>query len=174
MCHSQDSLWRRPGAAIEARHHVGECESGGRTYTGTSFSVSKRALRKQGTSCTGYRGGCKPLQPSQTPEVGAAHHCISPPPPKGSTSLQRALQLGVSRCFHLPGNKLALLLPLPGTLWLDTTPTFLGVTANDKGPEARHKLPSPPPLWVTATVQDLATRCFLQALPIAPYPWKHP
>ena len=54
---------------------VGECERrGGGTAIETCFSVDMQPLRCQGTSCMGYRSECKPLQPSQTPEVVETHY----------------------------------------------------------------------------------------------------
>ena len=53
---------------------VWEVEKRDRIAIGTSFFVHAQALGQQGTSCTGYGGGCKLLQPSLTPEVSEAHH----------------------------------------------------------------------------------------------------
>lgn len=94
----------------------------------------------------GYNSKYKLLQSSQTPEVGLACHQASvkrhrlwPQIPQGSPP-RRALQLNITYCSHLPGNKHTLL------------------------PRALRMAPASP--WVPATVKGPVTRCSLQVPPI--------
>ena len=46
----------------------------GRTIIETTFSLLRQTLKLGGTSYACYRMGYKPVQPSQTPEMGVAHY----------------------------------------------------------------------------------------------------
>lgn len=52
---------------------LGKARGGRRTSTG-SFPLFVQGFRGQGTSCTGFRSGCKLPQPSPAPEVGVSYH----------------------------------------------------------------------------------------------------
>lgn len=76
--------WRRPGC-----HCWGDGEEKQGHHHRNLLLCRCGAHKQQITSCTGYRGGCKPPQPPQTPEVGVArtteypvtrHHVLLPPP----------------------------------------------------------------------------------------------
>lgn len=76
-----------------------EGEGGGQDHHINSFLCTHarahthmQALRQQGTLRVSYGGGCKSPQPSQTPEVGTARHCLLPP--TISLSLLRAQGMG--------------------------------------------------------------------------------
>ena len=104
------------------------------TIIGTSFFVNVQAPRQHGAPCVGFRGMCKPPQPSQTLEVGAACH------PRGhhqggtSNWVLPISPTSLNPCL------LVLLPKAPGT-----APTSLGVTATEKGLETRRSLLPPPP-----------------------------
>ena len=69
VLHNQGSTGRSLGLN-EARHHCWEAhDEGGGIALGASFSMSLRS-QAAGTSHMNSRGRCKPLLPSQSPEVG--------------------------------------------------------------------------------------------------------
>lgn len=98
------------------------------------LSLSMPALRKQGTSCMGYKGKCKPLQPSQAGRaiwglpvafhlhytrewwhvMGSMTGCCPSPPPTWEYN--------------------ALSLLLPRAQWLSSASTSLGIAATAEGP----------------------------------------
>ena len=143
----------------------------GGTTIGTCFSAHPQTLEQKGTSCAGYRDGCKPPQPSQTLELGmAGHHSRSlwPQLPKGSP-MQKTLQPSDPHCHHPPGKAHALTLPKA----LGAIPTFLRVTATTKRPAIMSSLLHPPLHGSSLLAKAPATKYCLQGIPIVPPLWKH-